>query len=184
MKKYRYFLFLALLPVGLALVFLIPRIKAEPAPQQTPSSAMAELIEALKVWKLVDAVSPTSEQEAPLLAKFNKLEKLKAQYRQDYKGAINRLKQLQETTIDADAKKKELEAALLHYYQVEDNFINQRKQILDELNQILTVEQQAKFVVFSYTYRKDLKDTLQTLAVLQELRDKDRDVIAAESKNR
>ena len=183
--KYRYLLLLAALPIGLALMFLIPRIKAEPAPQQASPNAMAELIEALKIWKLIDAVSPTSEQQAPLLAKFNKLEKLKAQYRHDYREAINHLKQLQDAATHTGVERQKLEAALASYYQLESNFISQRQQILDELNQILTVEQQARFVVFSYTYRKDLKDTLQTIIALQELqKGTEKDLIAAESKRR
>jgi len=168
--KSRYLLIFTTLPLAIALMILIPRLKAEtPPPQQTSQNATAELVELLKIWKLVNAVSPTSEQSVPLLAKFNELEELKGRYRQEHRRAIDRLKQLQTTEIDSAAKQTELKAALDHYRIVEENFIAQRKKIKEEINQILTVEQQAKFEVFSYSYRQDLKKTLQTLIALQEL---------------
>lgn len=168
--KYRYLLIFTILPLALALMILIPRLKAEtPPPQQTNQNATAELVELLKIWKLISAVSPTSEQSVPFLAKFNELEELKGRYRQEHRRAIDRLKQLQTTEIDSAAKRAELQISLDHYRAVEENFIAQRKKIKEEINQILTVEQQAKFEVFSYTYRQDLKKTLQTLIALQEL---------------
>ena len=167
--KYRYLLVFTILPLAFALMVLIPRLKAETPPHQTTPNATAELIELLKIWKLVNAVSPTSEQSVPFLAKFNELEELKSRYRQEHRRAIDRLKQLQTTEIDSAAKRAEIKTALDHYRAVEDNFIAQRKRIKEEINQILTVEQQAKFEVFSYSYRQDLKKTLQTLIALQEL---------------
>ena len=165
----RYVLLIALLPLVLALVIVIPRITAEAPPSQPASqNATAELVELLKIWKLIDAVSPETEQSVPLLTKFNELEDLKAQYRQEHRAAINRLKQLEVTKLDFEAKTPHLRAALDEYRQIEDNFIASRKKIKDEISGILTVEQQAKFEVFSYSYRQDLKQTLQSLIALQD----------------
>lgn len=165
----RYLLLFTLLPLAFALVIVIPRIKAEAPPsQQTTQNATAELVELLKIWKLIDAVSPESEQSVPLLTKFNELEDLKAKYRQEHRGAINRLKQLEATKLDSEVKLPELQTALDQYRQIEVNFIARRKKIKEEISQILTVEQQAKFEVFSYSYRQDLKQTLESLIALQE----------------
>jgi hypothetical protein len=51
---------------------------------------------------------------------------------------------------------------------------------MDELNQLLTVEQQAQFVLFSYSYRQELRKTLQTLIALQE-QGRGKDILAARS---
>ena len=179
--KRRYLLLLSVIPVVLALVFLIPLIRADaPTPQLTSSSEMAELVETLKIWKLVDAVSPTSEQKLPLLSQFNRLEKLKMQYRQDHRQSMNRLKQLQTTSLDSKAGQVELENALTHHREVENGFIAERQKIMDEINQILTVEQQAQFVLFSYSYRQELKQALQNLIVLQG-QGKTKDIFTAKS---
>ncbi len=176
--KRRYLPLLAVIPVGLALVFLIPFIKkADTSPRPTTPSEMAELVETIKIWKLVDAVSPTSEQKLPLLSQFNKLEKLKAQYRLEHRQSMNRLKQLQATPAPELA---ELQAALAHHHEVENGFIADRQQIMDELNQFLTVEQQAQFVLFNYSYRQELKQALQTLIALQE-QGRGKDILAAKS---
>ena len=166
--KRRYLLLLSVIPVVLALVFLIPLIKAEaPSPRSTTPSELAELVETLKIWKLVDAVSPTSEQTVPLLTQFNRLEKLKMQYRQEHRQSMNRLKQLQTTTLDSQVGHAELQTALTHHSGVENGFIAERQKIMEEINQILTVEQQAQFILFTYSYRQELKQALQNLIALQ-----------------
>lgn len=179
--KRRYLLLLSVIPVVLALVFLIPLIKADaPSPRSTTPSELAELVETLKIWKLVDAVSPTAEQTAPLLTQFNKLEKLKMQYRQAHRQSMNRLKQLQTTTLDSKAEHAELQTALTHHSEAENGFIAERQRIMEEINQILTVEQQAQFVLFSYSYRQELKQALQNLIALQG-QGKTKDILAAKS---
>ncbi len=179
--KRRYLLLLSVIPVGLALVFLIPLIKADaPSPRSTTPSELAELVETLKIWKLVDAVSPTSEQTVPLLTQFNQLEKLKMQYRQAHRQSMNRLKQLQTTTLDSKAEHTELQTALTHHSEVENGFIAERQRIMEEINQILTVEQQAQFILFTYSYRQELKQALQNLIVLQG-QGKPKDILAAKS---
>lgn len=178
--KRRYLPLLSVIPVVLALVFLIPLIRADaPAPRSTTPSELAELVETLKIWKLVDAVSPTAEQKLPLLTQFNRLEKLKMQYRREHRQSMNRLKQLQSTPISSN-ELTELQAALTHHQEVENGFVAGRQKIMDELNEILTVEQQAQFVLFSYSYRQELKQTLQTLIALQG-QGKTKDILAAKS---
>ena len=179
--KRRYLLLLSVIPVVLALVFLIPLIKADaPSPRSTTPSELAELVETLKIWKLVDAVSPTAEQTVPLLTQFNKLEKLKMQYRQEHRQSMNRLKQLKTTVLGSQAGPAELQTALTHHSEVENGFIAERQKIMEEINRILTVEQQAQFVLFSYSYRQELKKALQTLIVMQE-QGKAKDILAAKS---
>ena len=179
--KRRYLLLLSVIPVVLALVFLIPFLKADtPSPRPTTSSELAELVETLKIWKLVDAVSPTAEQKLPLLTQFNRLEKLKMQYRQEHRQSMNRLKQLQTTMPDPQAGHAELQTALTHHSEVENGFIAERQRIMDEINLILTVEQQAQFILFTYSYRQELRKALQTLIVLHE-QGKTKDILAAKS---
>ena len=179
--KRRYLLLLSVIPVALALVFLIPLIRADaPAPRPTTPSELAELVETLKIWKLVDAVSPTAEQQPPLLTQFNRLEKLKMQYRQEHRRSINQLKQLQSASLSSNVEPADLQAALTHHQKVETGFVTERQKIMEELNQILTVEQQAQFVLFSYSYRQELKQALQTLIALQG-QGKTKDIFAAKS---
>ena len=76
--KRRYLLLLSVIPVVLALVFLIPLIKADaPSPRSTTPSELAELVETLKIWKLVDAVSPNSGANGAFVDPIQQVGKIK-----------------------------------------------------------------------------------------------------------
>lgn len=166
MKNKKYIIPLVLLLPVVGIVVILPYLNAEhPVPTPEKSQISAELIEALKIWKLIHAVSPTAEQSAPLLAKFNELEKLKKKYRRDHRQIYDQLTRLQGGVQDPVLSKKTLE----DYRRIEEQFIYQRREIKDKINEILTVDQQMKFEVFSFAYRKDLRKTLQLLLSLQKL---------------
>ncbi len=166
MKSKKYIILLALLSFIIGIVVMLPYLRAERRVNELGKSQFSpELVEALKIWKLIHAVSPTPEQSAPLLARFNELEELKKRYRRDHRQIYDQLKQLQGDTGDPSLSQK----ALNEYRQLEEQFIHQRREIKDKINEILTVDQQMKFEVFSFTYRKDLRKTLQSLLSFQKL---------------
>ena len=145
---------------------MLPYLRAErPVTEPGKAQISSELIEALKIWKLIHAVSPTTEQLVPLLAKFNELEELKKIYRQNHRQIYDQLKRLQDDMRDVDVSQKVLD----DYRQIEEQFIQQRREIKSEINKILTVDQQMKFEVFSFTYRRDLRKTMQLLLSLQKV---------------
>ena len=166
MKSKKYIILLALLSFIIGIVVMLPYLRAERRVNELGKSQFSpELVEALKIWKLIHAVSPTPEQSALLLARFNELEELKKRYRRDHRQIYDQLKQLQGDTGDPGSSQK----ALNDYRQIEEQFIHQRREIKDKINEILTVDQQMKFEVFSFTYRKDLRKTLQSLLSFQKL---------------
>ena len=115
--------------------------------------------------KLIHAVYPSTEQVVPLLAKFNELEELKKLYRQNHRQIYDELKRLQDDMRDVDVSQNVLD----DYRRIEEQFIHQRREIKSEINKILTVDQQMKFEVFSFTYRRDLRKTMQLLLSLQKV---------------
>ena len=166
MKSKRYIIPLALILLVVGIVVMLPYLRAErPVTEPEKVQISSELIEALKIWKLIHAVSPTTEQLVPLLAKFNELEELKKIYRQNHRQIYDQLKRLQDDMRDVDVSQKVLD----DYRQIEEQFIHQRREIKSEINKILTVDQQMKFEVFSFTYRRDLRKTMQLLLSLQKV---------------
>ena len=166
MKSKRYIIPLALILLVVGIVVMLPYLRAErPVTEPEKAQISSELIEALKIWKLIHAVSPTSEQLVPLLAKFNELEELKKIYRQNHRQIYDQLKRLQDGMRDVDVSQKVLD----DYRQIEEQFIHQRREIKSEINKILSVDQQMKFEVFSFTYRRDLRKTMQLLLSLQKV---------------
>ena len=145
---------------------MLPYLRAErPVTEPEKAKISSELIEALKIWELIHAVSPTTEQLVPLLAKFNELEELKKLYRQNHRQIYDELKRLQDDMRDVDVSQNVLD----DYRRIEEQFIHQRREIKSEINKILTVDQQMKFEVFSFTYRRDLRKTMQLLLSLQKV---------------
>jgi len=166
MKSKRYIIPLALISLVVGIAVMLPYLRAErPVPKLEKAQVSSELIEALKIWKLIHAVSPTSEQLVPLLAKFNELEELKKLYRQNHRQIYDELKRLQDDMRDVDVSQNVLD----DYRRIEEQFIHQRREIKIEINKILTVDQQMKFEVFSFTYRRDLRKTMQLLLSLQKV---------------
>ena len=166
MKSKRYIIPLALILLVVGIVVMLPYLRAErPVTEPGKAQISSELIEALKIWKLIHAVSPTTEQLVPLLSKFNELEELKKIYRQNHRQIYDQLKRLQDDMRDVDVSQKVLD----DYRQIEEQFIHQRREIKSEINKILTVDQQMKFEVFSFTYRRDLRKTMQLLLSLQKV---------------
>ena len=166
MKSKRYIIPLALILLVVGIVVMLPYLRAErPVTEPEKAQISSELIEALKIWKLIHAVSPTTEQLVPLLAKFNELEALKKIYRQNHRQIYDQLKRLQDDMRDVDVSQKVLD----DYRKIEEQFIHQRREIKSEINKILTVDQQMKFEVFSFTYRRDLRKTMQLLLSLQKV---------------
>ena len=166
MKSKRYIILLALILLVVGIMVMLPYLRAErPVTEPEKVQISSELIEALKIWKLIHAVSPTTEQLVPLLAKFNELEELKKIYRQNHRQIYDKLKLLQDDMRDVDVSQK----VLGDYRQIEEQFIHQRREIKSEINKILAVDQQMKFEVFSFTYRRDLRKTMQLLLSLQKV---------------
>ena len=157
---------LVLISLVVGIAVMLPYLRAErPVPKLEKAQVSSELIEALKIWKLIHAVSPTSEQLVPLLAKFNELEELKKIYRQNHRQIYDQLKRLQDDMRDVDVSQSVLD----DYRRIEEQFIQQRREIKIEINKILTVDQQMKFEVFSFTYRRDLRKTMQLLLSFQKV---------------
>ena len=118
----------------------------------------------LKGWQLIDAIGPTAEQAAPLLAKFKRLEDLKAKSRTQRIQTFNLLKELAEEEGRTEDKKRALAAYRENSHQAE------LAVAYNDIYTILDVDQQVKFAVFNRTFRRDLHDTLKVLASIRELK--------------
>ena len=107
MKSKKYIILLALLSFVIGIIVMLPYLRAERRVNEPGKSQFSsELVEALKIWKLIHAVSPTSEQSVPLLARFNELEELKKRYRRDHRQIYDQLKKLQDDTRDPGSSQK------------------------------------------------------------------------------
>lgn len=147
-------------------LLIIPRIVAQVNSSTKPSiqDEIRRHTNILKGWQLIDAIGPTAEQAAPLLAKFKRLEDLKAKSRTQRIQTFNLLKELAEEEGRTEDKKRALAAYRENSHQAE------LAVAYNDIYTILDVDQQVKFAVFNRTFRRDLHDTLKVLASIRELK--------------
>lgn len=147
-------------------LLIIPRIVAQVNSSTKPSiqDEIRRHTNILKGWQLIDAIGPTAEQAALLLAKFKRLEDLKAKSRTQRIQTFNLLKELVEEEGRTEDKKRALAAYRENSHQAE------LAVAYNDIYTILDVDQQVKFAVFNRTFRRDLHDTLKVLASIRELK--------------
>ena len=149
-------------------LLIIPRIVAQVNSSTKPSiqDEIRRHTNILKGWQLIDAIGPTAEQAALLLAKFKRLEDLKAKSRTQRIQTFNLLKELAEEEGRTEDKKR----ALAAYRENSHQAYNELAVAYNDIYTILDVDQQVKFAVFNRTFRRDLHDTLKVLASIRELK--------------
>jgi len=147
-------------------LLIIPRIVAQVNSSTKPpiQDEIRRHTNILKGWQLIDAIRPTAEQAALLLAKFKRLEDLKAKSRTQRIQTFNLLKELVEEEGRTEDKKRALAAYRENSHQAE------LAVAYNDIYTILDVDQQVKFAVFNRTFRRDLHDTLKVLASIRELK--------------
>ena len=163
----------ALVPIAIGMLLVpflltIPRIVAQVNSSTKPSvqDETRRHTNILKGWQLIEAIGPTAEQAAPLLAKFKKLEDLKSKSRTRRTQTFNLLKELAGEEGRTEDKKR----ALAAYRENARESYNKLTVAYNDIYAILDVDQQVKFTVFNRTFRRELRDTLEVLASIRELR--------------
>lgn len=136
---------------------------------QISRDEIPELIEIIRVWKLVNGLGGLEEEQlVKFLHRFKELDRLKGEYDKNRRETIDRLRKLLETNSSED----QIKAVLSEFKKVEDNFHQKERQIEDALASSLTVRQQARFLVFQDTYKRDIGRLIQNLKKLSEIREK------------
>ena len=149
-------------------LLIIPRIVAQVNSSTKPSiqDETRRHTNILKGWQLIEAIGPTAEQAAPLLAKFKKLEDLKSKSRSQRTQTFNLLKEL----VGEEGRTEDKKRALAAYRENLRQFYNKLTVAYNDIYTILDVDQQVKFAVFDRTFRRELRDALKVLASIRELK--------------
>ena len=149
-------------------LLIIPRIVAQVNSSTKPSiqDETRRHTNILKGWQLIEAIGPTAEQAAPLLAKFKKLEDLKSKSRIQRTQTFNLLKEL----VGEEGRTEDKKQALAAYRENLRQSYNKLTVAYNDIYTILDVDQQVKFAVFNRTFRGELRDALKVLASIRELK--------------
>ncbi len=125
------------------------------------------IFEVIRIWKLVDDLELNEDQLLAFLPKFKEMEELRRKYYRDRHDSIKKMSKLLET----NPTENQLKSAIDEFTKAEADFYQRYRKIRDSINSVLTIKQQAKFVVFEDKYRDDMRSLMRNLRDLSSLRE-------------
>lgn len=138
---------------------------------QISKEEIPKLVEAIKIWKLIDELELNNFNEdklTRLLVKYKQLETVRGEFWKNRGDAINKLKKL----IETNASEQQFKLALDELNRLETDFFEKDRQIKESMNTILTARQQAELIVFQETHWREMKDLVRNLEKISQLREK------------
>lgn len=133
-------------------------------------SDVPKLVEALKIWKLIDDIELEKIGEDKMiifLAKYKQLEKIRFDFHRERGDEIEKLEKI----LESNGSDQQVKKVLDDIKKIDSNFREKDRQLLDELNSNLTPAQQAKFMLFQDNYWRDMRQMMRNLKELSNLRE-------------
>ena len=122
-----------------------------------PSPKMMERIETLKMWKLTEALDLNEQQTAKLFPLMTSFRKRQDSLRQVMESDIKQLKD----AIDNNADSSEISDIIGEIVDIKDAQCRNEADFYSELQGILTIEQQGKFILFEIDFRRKMMDLIR-----------------------
>lgn len=150
-----------LVSLGLVLVLLSAGIVAEGhGPPPLEEREPRKLIETVYIWRMTEELDLSEEQISQFFPKLKRLENAEREHSQKIAKAMEELDELLKTdkpsTSALQGKMKELE-------EIDNQFQQQRIKLQDEIRSVLSVEQQAKLLVFRHRFHREMREILKDI---------------------
>jgi hypothetical protein len=126
-----------------------------------------KLVEIIRIWKLVDELGLQEEQLIKVLPRFKELNDIRSKYYNLRKSTSDELQKL----LEASSTDEKIKAVLTKSKNTETDLRQKEQQLENELNSILTIKQQAKFVVFQDSFHRDMRRLIGNLKELSEMKE-------------
>jgi Spy/CpxP family protein refolding chaperone len=115
------------------------------------------MIESMRFWRLTEELRLTDEQAVKVLPKVRALDESRRAYRRQRQGLMRGIDELLRSGSAGD---RELRDSMYALDQADEQFRSQTRRIRRELNAMLTVEQQARLLVFEDHFEDEVRDLL------------------------
>jgi Spy/CpxP family protein refolding chaperone len=116
-------------------------------------------IQIFRMWEMTKALDLTEEQATKIFPVLNRIEKEKGELNREITKEIRKLRELIEEVeeeLDSNQIKKKLERIKELRKQIQEK----DSEIEKLLEKNLTIEQQAKYIIFSIKFMKDLREKM------------------------
>jgi len=135
--------------IAFALVFAQPQGKG-------PSQSRDKFL-TIKMWKLTETLDLSDEQAAKLFPLMRKYHKTMDSINQRSRELIKDLREL----VDKNAKEKKLLPILNELESLNKKKAQAHDELWNGIKEILTVQQQAKYILFEQTFRRRMLELLR-----------------------
>lgn len=119
-----------------------------------------EKLEAMRIWKMTDFLDLSAEQSEkffPMLREFEKNVRREQEKQRELISEIyDRMREADYTPTESDVEKLISQLA-----DSERNIIDKKEEFIISLSEVLTPEQQIKYIVFDIRFRSDLVKSLK-----------------------
>ncbi|MCD6595309.1 hypothetical protein J7L68_06520 [bacterium] len=133
-------------------------VSAQPMfPDDKPSHKMMERIETLKMWKLTEALDLNEDQTTKLFPAIKQFQKKQDSLQEKMAKNIEQL----ENAIDNDADSLEIADIIGEINDARDTQCRNEADFYGKLQGILTIDQQAKYILFEIDFRKKMMNLIR-----------------------
>jgi Spy/CpxP family protein refolding chaperone len=129
-------------------------------------------MEALMVWQLTDELNLTEDQSTEFFPKWKKLRRIRGQHHAD---RIAVLSDLTEVLKDESDRTTELKGLVDSLETLDENFRSAERKVRHELAGILTIEQQARLIVFQAGFERQTRRLIEQIRKERGRRDRKQD---------
>ena len=133
------------------------QLAAQPGPD--PGRRPYERIERWKKVRMIEFLDLSEEQSARFFARLNEHEKTLRALQEEKQEALDRLERLVRNRADST----EYPGAFLAVTTVEEKREASLRTFFESLSDLLTVEQQAKFLLFQRQFERQLRDAFREM---------------------
>jgi hypothetical protein len=134
-----------------------PQLREERPMDRERADELRKRIELIWMWKLTDELDLTKEEGAKLFPLLSTYEEKKRELREENRGIVQTLKQM----IDDGAPEGDLKRTIKSLEDNEQKLNKVEEEGFHEIAKILSVEKQAKYIVFQEYFRHEIHGLIQ-----------------------
>lgn len=144
------------------LLFLPVIVAAHPPPEPPPleRGKPKKMIHAIRIWKLTEELDLSEEQLAKFLPKLNRLDDTKEEFHKKRADAIKEMRHLLESE---KVSEKELKKKIGEIEGIRKEFEKEKDKTRAEIKKILTIPQQARFIIFQEKFERHMKEIIRDI---------------------
>lgn len=145
--------------IALVLIGVGVEVKGQPPPP-IDEAKPKKLIETMRIWRMTEELDLSEEQISKFFPKLKSLDDAKEEFFTQRAGVVKDLAQLLKSAKPSIAA---VEKKLGELEEVEQGFEKKRAKLKRDMRDILSVEQQARLVVFEFNFEREIKEIIRDI---------------------